>query len=261
MAAIPFKTPANQQSFSGLVDAVVLATGKPASLINIVQYVNAVLQECQALGLFPQDLVEDELTVPSDLTPGTVYTWDRPPLFRSLRTVKYRFAYPSGIEGHVYPDLAPPGKVQHNKPWLYYSAQNYFVFKGVGPNDLIDTATYYWFPVLGYYSVPGVNTSSFPGGPYDPRPAYYDTAAMQWMYLQADGITYENSLPDPTQEPIAQNLTSNWMIQQWYNLIMSGAKNRTFLSAGDPRAGAEYSIYTRLQKLLQNTSGYEGEGF
>lgn len=259
MAPLPFKTPTNQQSFSGLVDAAVMATGKPASLISIVQYANNVVRECQALGLFADDLVEDTLLVPSTQPMGTPFTWIKPMFFRSLRTIKYLPA--SGLVSDIYPDLILPGKKQKGKTWLYYSASNYFVFKGVGANDTVATATYYWLSPLGYYAVPGVNTSIFPGGPYTNRLAYFDTILGAWQYLQIDGITYGDTTGNPVTDEQYQIASSNWMTQAWYDLILSGTKSKLWTSAGDPRAGAEYSNYKQQQKLLQNTHGYEGEDF
>lgn len=259
MAPLPFKTPTNQQSFSGLVDAAVMATGKPASLISIIQYANNVVRECQALGLFADDLVDDALVVPSTQPLDTVFTWTKPYLFRSLRTIKYLPA--NGLTTDIYPDLALPGKNQKGKFWLYYAVSNYFVFKGVGANDTVATATYYWLAPLGYYAVPGVNTAIFPGGPYDNRLAYFDTGLGIWQYLQADGVTYGATTGSPITDAQYQALSANWMTQAWYDLILSGTKCKLWTSAGDPRAGAEYSNYKQQQKLLQNTHGYESEGF
>jgi hypothetical protein len=267
--ALPFKTPTNQQSFSGLVDAAVMATGKPASLISITQYANNVVRECQALGLFAADLTEVQEIVPvgTDAS-GAPFTWNVSPLFRSLRTVQYipgdcnnPAGLGGGTPGPVWPDLILPGKAQRHKLWYYYRSQGFFAFAGAGDNCTINMAQYSWQPQLGYYNQQGVNSASFPGGPYDTRLAYYDIYQSEWMYLQADGVTYENTTGDPTTDAEYQALSSNWLILNWYDLILSGTKSKMWTSAGDPRAGAEYSNYKQMQKLLQNTTQYESEGF
>lgn len=262
MVVLPFKTPANQQSFSGLVDAAVMATGKPASLISIVQYANNVVRECQALGLFAADMEEVQLLVPQGQdNSGVAYTWTVPgPLFRSLRTVKYIPGTSSQFQGEVYPDLILPGKRQKNKTWFYYRSQNYFAFAGVSDGTTINMAQYSWLPPLGYFAMAGLNTSIFPGGPYDVRLAYYDFILQEWLYLLSDG-TYGITTGDPATDALYQAQSSNWLIQSWYDLILSGTKSKMWTSAGDPRAGAEYSNYKQQQKLLQNTSQYESENF
>lgn len=265
MALLPFRTPSNEQSFSSLVDNAVMATGKPQSLISIVQYANNVIRECQALGLFAADLQEEQEVVPvgTDAS-GSPYTWIVPPLFRSLRTVKYipgdNYTVGLGNQGPVWPDLILPGKAQRNKAWYYYRASNYFAFKGAGDNTTINLAVYSWQPILGYYTIPGLITTSFPGGPYSNRLAYYDTQLMAWQYLLVDN-TYADTTGNPATDEQYQTLSSNWLVSSWYDLILSGTKSKTWTSAGDPRAGAEYSNYKQMQKLLQNTTSYEGEGF
>jgi hypothetical protein len=247
----PFQTPPNEQSFSGLIDAAILATGKPNQLIAAVQFANLVVRECQALGLFARDLIEDGFSV----TDGSqTVSLNRPPLFRSLRTVKYTNA-------NIYPELALPGKKQKNKTHYYYGVDNYFVFAGAPTGETIAYAMYYWQKPLGYYAQLGVNTSIFPGGPYTTRPAYYDLNEGIWKYLNSDEDAYVDTTGDPDEDIARQLLTGNWLTQDWYDLILSGTKTKIWNSAGDPRGNTEYSNYKQLQKTMQFSTAYEGEGF
>lgn len=245
-----FQTPINEKSFSSLIDAAVLATGKPGSLISITQYANAVIRECQALGLFAQDMLENTLVVPDNQT--TVYTWTRPAFFRSLRTVKYAVA-------NVYPKFIKPGRKALDEDFFYYAADQYFVFSGAKAGENINTATYYWSTPLAYYARNGVVTTSFPGGPYATRPAYYDIAAGVWYYWT--GSVYALTTGVTATDTAYRLLTMNWLVDQWWDLILAGTKAMQFNAAGDPRAGAQFSNYKNMQKLLQNTSSDETEGF
>ena len=250
--AIPFRTPVNQLSFSSLIDEAILATGKPGSLTAAVQFANLVVRECQTLGLFAQDLIEEAFVVPSGQT--TVYTWERPANFRSLRSVKY------GTCG-VYPELALPGRKQRGKTQYFYAADNYFVFSGALPGETIGAATYYWRPRLGYFNQFGVNSAIFPGGPYPDRPAYYDEDLGIWQYLALDNSGYVDTIGNPTEEELRRRNATNWLVTDWRDLILSGTKTKIWTSAGDARGATEYSVYKQLQKSLQNTAAYEGEGF
>lgn len=245
--AQPFQTPSNEKSFSGLIDAAILATGKPMSLINAVQYANMTVRECQSFGLFAQDLVEDVIYPDQD-----AYVWTRPSFFRRARTFKY-------LTADVYPKLLLPGKVQRNESWYYYAADDYFVFKGVDTGEQIASAVYYWLRPLPYYAQLGVSTSLFPGGPYATRPAYFDTLTDEWMYLNTAEDAYEAT--EPTDADARQALASNWLVKDWNDLILSGTKAKIWNQAGDPRSANEYSLYKQMQTLLRNTSGYESEGF
>lgn len=249
--AIPFQTPVNEQSFSSLIDDAVLATGKPGQIIAAVQFANLVVLECQALGLFAQDMIEDSIAVPAGQ--ATPVTWVRPARFKSLRTVKY-------VNACSYPELALPGKKQRDKSDYFYAADNYFVFSGARAGETIALAIYYWQRRLAYYSMLGVNTATFPGGPYATRPAYLDQDLGTWKYLNIAGTVYVDTLGDPVVEAQRQLQALNWLVLDWRPLILSGVKAKMWNSSGDPRGNIEYGVYKQLQKSLQFTSSYEGEG-
>ena len=252
--AVSFQTPTNEKSFSALIDNAIMATGKPQSLISIVAYANATIRECQTLGLFARDLIEDEVVVPDPLS-GTFHTWERDSnTFRSLRTVKY-------LTADVYPELALPGRKQIDKIYYYYASDNYYVFNGVQPGETIALAKYYWARRLSYFARLGVTSTAFPGGPYSTRPAYYDEDTQLWMYLNSDEDEYLTTLGDPTEEEARRLAAINWLITDWYDVVLSGTKAKIFNQSGDPRAIAEYSLYKQLQTAMKNTVGLEGEGF
>lgn len=245
--ANPFQTPVTEQSFSGLIDAAILATGKPMQLAAATQFANLVVRECQALGLFARDLIEDAL-----IATASPHIWTRPYLFRSLRAVQY-----PGWKR--YPKLALPGRKQGPLCDYFYAADNYFVFAGINSGDTIKIATYFWQKPLGYYGRLGTNTQIFPGGPYPVRPAFYDLNSNQWMYLNTAGTAYVSTTGSPVTDELMQEISSNWLTSDWYDLILSGTKTKIWNSGGDPRGNTEYGVYKQLQKVLQNSTQYEAE--
>lgn len=247
--AVPFITPTNQRSFSALIDAAILATGKPGSLTSAVQYANLSIRECQSLGLFAGDLIEDIIYPDQD-----AYIWYKPAFFRRARTFKY-------VNSCEFPKLLLPGRIQRGEFYYYYAADNYFVFKGVDDGEQIKSAIYYWSKPLGYFNQLGVNSSMFPGGPYATRLAYYDSDAEIWMYLNTAGDGYVTTTGDTTVDEARQRQALNWLSRDWYDLILSGTKAKIFGSSGDSRGPIEYSAYKQTQAMLKTTSGYESEGF
>lgn len=245
--ATPFQTPSNEKSFSSLIDEVILATGRPGSLINAVQAANLTIRECQSLGLFARDMEEDGIVV--GVTP---YTYARPPLFRILRTAKY-------VNAKEYPELAAPGKKQRDLDNYFYAVNNDYVFSGISVGDTLALAYYLWSKSLTYYARNGVNTAQFPGGPYDVRVAYYDEAAGIWYYWT--GSAYATTTGSVITDALYQTLTTNWLVTDWRDLIISGTKAKIYNSANDTRGPVEYSAYKATQKLLMVTVGREGEGF
>ena len=252
--ALTFQTPTNEKSFSALIDNAVMATGKPGSLISIVAFANATVRECQTLGLFARDLIEDAVVV--DTTNLTGYeVWERDSnTFRSLRTVKY-------VSADTYPELILPGRKAIGKTYYYYASDNYYTFNGVQPGETIAMAKYYWAKRLAYFARLGVATTQFPGGPYATRPAYFDEDTQLWQYLNSEGDAYELTTGDTAVDEARRLAAINWLISDWYDVILSGTKAKVLNQAGDPRSVAEYSLYKQLQAAMKNTVGLEGEGF
>lgn len=247
--ASPFQTPANERSFSSLIDEAILVTGKPGSLISAVAAANLTVRECQSFGLFARDLIEEDIT-----TDAEPYVWTRPAYFRSIRAVKYPC-----IGEHV--SLALPGRIQKNLCHFFYAADDYYVFKGIGTGQVIKLANYYWRKPLVYYGRLGTSTVQYPGGPYASRPAYFDISTDLWMYLNAAGDAYVTTLSDPTEEALRRANATNWLVDDWRDLILSGTKAKLWNSGSDPRGVVEFSAYKQNQTLLRNTVGYEGQGF
>jgi len=261
--ASPFQTPQNERSFSSLIDDVISITGKPQSLISIVSYANATIRECQAFGLIARDLVEDELDIPDDFIENTAFIWTRPQWFRQLRTTKYPWlsTNPFSYRGDVFPEFIEPGRKQRDKRYYFYAANNYFAFKGCVPGQTIDVAYYAWARPLLYYAQFGVSTATFPGGPYTIRPAYFDTELNIWQYLNAAGTAYENTTGDPTVDEALQEISTNWIIAEWRDMVLSGTMAKVFARATDPRATTEFAQYKQTQKLFSVANGLAATGF
>lgn len=246
--AAPFQTPGNEKSFSGLIDSAIVQTGKPGSLIAAVSFANLTIRECQAFGLFARDLLEEQLVV--DAVP---FTWSRPANFRKLRTAKY-------VNTCCFPKFYLPGKIQQGVCEYFYAADDYFVFKGASVGETINLANYYWRKRLVYYGRLGTLTVQYPGGPYLNRPAYYDDELNKWQYLNSDETAYVDTTGDVTVDAIRRANTSNWLISDWFDLILAGTKAKLFSGSDDNRANREYATFKAAQKLLQTTEAYEAEG-
>lgn len=244
-----WKTPPNERSFSGLVDQAILETGRTQALLSVVQYVNLTVRECQAFGLFAQDLVED--IVASDASP---YIWTRPNFFRSIRAIQY-------LTQLVYPRLKLPGNQQADLVHYFYAASDYFVFNGLLSGESLGMACYFWQKPLRYFATFGVNTDKTPLGPYVPRPAYYDMDTEIWMYLNLAGTAYEDTLGDDDEEALRRRNAANWLILNWYDMILEGTKAKLFKQYSDERAVISYANYKAAQDFFRNTTGFEAESF
>lgn len=250
----PFQTPQNEKSFSGLIDQVLLDTGRTAAMLSAIQYANATIRECHALGLFYSDLIEDQI-----ILTGSPFIWTRPFKFRKLRTAQID-EYKNFEPDFGYMKMKLPGRQQGCEDRYYYAADDYFVFVGGTSGFHLNTATYYWPKSFQYYSRLGATgVANYPGSGYTTRPAYYDKIAEEWMYLNLVGTAYVNTLGDPTEEEIRRNNAMGWMTRQWYELIQEGTKNKIFNLFGDSRAGPTFSMYKSMQGDLKSSVQFESE--
>lgn len=250
MAVKPFVTPDNERSFSALIDRAIIETGKTQAFLSAISYANLTVRECQALGLFAQDLIEDGVV--ADASP---FIWPRPTDFRSLRLVQYNTT-------KTFPKYRMPGRGKNQNPDAYYYASSgNFNFWGIGIGEQLNTGIYYWAKPLIYFARLGVVTTSFPNGPYADREAYYDTLANEWKYLDDDGLSYVSTINDDDEEELRRGNASNWLTREWFDLISEGVKAKLFKQYGDARAPLSYALYKEGQRTLALTSGSEAETF
>lgn len=247
MAAKPFLTPQNERSFSALVDRVVLETGREHALLSVLQYVNLTVRECQALGLFAKDLLEEEV-----VATASPHIFTRPRNWRSLRTVKYdQLSY--------YPKMVRPGRAIEKVSAYYYAADDYYAFHGVTVGESIFTAAYYWAKPLQYFGLLGTITTGFQGGPYTIRPAYFNITDDLWYYLNAGQTAYVTSLGNLTEEALRRRNSFNWVLDEWWDVVVEGVKAKLFKQYKDERAPAAYAAYQNGLEIFKNTMVVEAE--
>lgn len=213
-------------TFSALVDDVKTVSGRGSSVqTEAVMYARQALRECVTKAYFDKDLVETTIT-----STGTPHTWTLPSNYRALRAVKYPY--------DVYPKFIPPGRSQLNQDYYYYKAGSYFAFKGTDAGDSIDIAYYTYGRKFAYYST-------------TERPAIYDLETETWSYLDGAGA-YVSTLGTTELDEAAQALVTNWLITDWYELILEGALAKIFKKYGDERSVSTFALYKSLQGDLLN---------
>jgi len=208
-------------TFSSAVDDAIKRSGRPEKLNDLIAFVRTSIRECQVRNYFRNDMIEDSL-----IATGDVFIWNYPQEFRMLRTVRYPFIDARG--DRIYPPEILPGKNQKNKTYYYYGGPGYYVFAGVAANSLIDVSYYRNSRKLPYYA------------PED-RPAQFDLETNSWLYATAS---------DPDSKTIAREQVSNWLLFNYYDLIVEGALSKLFNIIGDPRSRPTYASYKSLQNDL-----------
>lgn len=211
-------------TFSAAVDDVLVRSGRPERRADAISYVRQTLRECQVYKkvVFARDLIEDQLTATTD-----PYIWDRPSELRILRTVKYSSQYDCRGQ-NIYPKFLRPGKIQESEDYFYYGGPNYYAFKGVNVGGTIGVGYYSYFKKLPYYAA-------------DARPAVFDLNTDSWTYLTAT---------TDVEKEAARALVTNWLLFDWYDLILEGALAKILKTVNDERAPSTFALFKSLQKDL-----------
>ena len=225
-------------TLSQLVDELLVRAVAPAATADMTSYVNATVRESSGRNHFYKDMIEDELT--SILTED--HTWNYPIGFRRMKAVKY-----NRLEGQI--PLIPPGKTQEGKTEYWYEAGNYKVFSGVGGSSTeaktIQIAYFLYPKRLIYYAEAPTGT----------RPAYWDTINEKWQYWT--GSAYADTLGSTELDEAARAKVTNWVIDDWYDMVGYGALAKYYLVRKDERSQGIFSLYKTLQNELVATEFHE----
>jgi len=220
-------------TFSALLDDVINQSRRPDRKTDIIRYIWQTLRECQVLAYFSQDMVETTVTAGASPT-----IWTVPAEFRLLRTVKYT-ALTAGFDDR-YPKFIQPGKKQSQFDDFYYRSSDYFAFANVEAGETISLAYYNYFKKLPYFATAN-------------RPAVYDLETQAWTYLPIYDV-------DATTQQAARDLVTNWMLFNWYDLILEGALAKVLKIVGDPRSKSSFALFKSLQNDLLKGEAWESLG-
>lgn len=246
--ANPFSTPQNERSFSALIDAVIMETGRSANILTIVQRANLVIRECQALGLFARDRIEVQA-----VTDASPYILQRPPYWRSIEAARY-------MTTCTWVKLKKPGSPQNDYLYYFYAADDYYVFVGNILGETLSYTAYFWSRPFMYYARLAVSDAPLPGGPYSIRKAYFDIETMKWQYLNGTNDGYVDTTGDPDTDAAYKATASHWLLEDWWELIMEGTKAKVFALGDDgDRGKIAYATYKQIQETLRLTIANEAE--
>ncbi len=215
-------------TFSQLIDEAIQLTGRgPAARPRLIAYSRSSMREAQVKALFHKDRNEDILTV--DASP---FIWTPPVTIRIVETVIF--------PNEVYPDFITPSRKQRLPSSLgdafYYAAQNYYVFSGVDINDAINISYFTYFSPLLYFTI-------------KERPARFDLETLTWEYLDNDG-NHVSSLSTTALEQAARDKVTNWMIFNWFELILEGTLAKQFKIVKDERARTSFALFEKFKTDL-----------
>lgn len=219
------------QTMSAAVDAVVDRTGRLDRQADVIGFVRLTIRECEALRFFDKSWQEDQITPTAD-----PYTWTHPAFLRALNYVQYPHLY------DAHGEVIEPIHINANRAKRYmhtfYSGPDYSIFRGhragdAGVTALIDLGYFSWRTVLRFYSEVA------------DRPARYDLITDAWLYHTDYDTTDE-------LKTTARALVQNWLLRDWFDLIVQGAMSKVFHTFGDDRARPSFAAYKQSQQSLMD---------
>lgn len=211
-------------TFSALIDDAVARTGRRNLRNDIIAYARQSLRECQIIAEFNEDMTEDTITATAD-----PHIWTKPQYFRKFRRQGVRFGI-ANLRGElIYPKQVQPSQRQQELDYYYYHGADYVVFKGVQAGVQIDVAYFSFFRKLPYYEIAA-------------RPATFSLETETWSYLTA--------VSDAEKEA-ARALVTNWLLFDWYDMILEGTVAKVLKAVGDPRAPSSFALFKSLQNQFE----------
>lgn len=229
-------------TFSQLVDDMVRESRRPDLLADICDYLNQTIREVHFTAdqnnavLYAENLREDQLTANSDT--GFLWNIPNPALFQRMLAVRYDSLH--SREGYVYVKELSPGRGMNFAEQFFYRAGASFFFSGYGGLNSLISLAYYEYPRrLKYYAVAD-------------RPAVWDTELMDFVYVSAADVSDDTRLA-------ARNLTSNWLLVRWRDVLVEGLKAKVYKRVSDDsRSRTSYSLYANLRNGLITSESVTG---
>ena len=217
-------------TFSSIVNDVRVRSGRVDRTADIMSYARSSMRECTVLAEFSQSTIEGTFTV--DVIP---FIFERPDNFRMWEALQYPYFTRRGKP--VYAVEKKPGKDQNtdNTYWFYRSGSS-FVFNGLAVGDIVKYAYQAYLPKLVYYASDA------------DKPAIFDLETNLWTYhLDYSGNTTLNQQ--------ARDKVTNWMLFNWYDLVLEGTLAKLYKTVGDERQRASFALYKQQQKDLMQGEG------
>ena len=188
---------------------------------------------------FDANRQEFELIAPSDAVNHYNYPIES---FNRFQAAEAAF-YPVP---NKYAKPAAPGIVNINQRgpiedlFYFYQSGQYMTFHGFGPAGSKILFSAFYYPRSLVYHLPAT------------RWATYDVELETWTYKDGTGKTNEE----------LQDLSTNWILMRWTDLIREGVRAKVYKRLGDEvRQRTSYSSYESMRAEMQIQEVSQGTGY
>lgn len=220
-------------TFSQMVDEAVAESKRPDLIVEIATYLNQTIREVHfrpdvnAPLSYRDNFKEAQLVANRD----EAYTWDipNPATWQRVAGIRYPNVWNSD-QRQIWAKEKVPGPGVKAEEYYYYRVGSTFVFSNYGGTGSKIDLGWFEFPSRHKYLARPV------------RPAEYD---------DIEGWQYAPALVTPEQQAIARQMTSNWLLLRWHDVIMEGVRAKIYKRVSDDvRQRTSYSMFQQLRQGL-----------
>lgn len=225
-------------TFSQIVDEITASTGRVNKRTDIEAFTNQVIREVNADErgrpyIFPRNLIESTITA----TVETGQKWVPPVGFQIMQTARY-----TGITNNngqpIYPKFQMPGRRLNQHRYYYYRSGTSFIFSNYGGIGALIDLAYYVLPArLGYFAVGS-------------RPAEFNAATQEFTYFDLSGQAGGTNWTLAENQETARNLVTNWVLQEWSDVVRWGVRASLYPVVGDARSTQHFAKFNILRNQL-----------
>lgn len=206
-------------TFSQLIDKVIALIGRPDQTADAAGWMNSTIRELHSdSDGAPIHYQKNQIDLILTADKETDFVWVPPANTQIIRTVKYITNTDSDGEP-IYPQGLNPGRAQRTQTEFYYRNADNVAFAGYGGlNAMIAIAYYRYLLGLDYFAK-GLRPAEFLNG----VTVYFDLTS-------SGGINYDL---DDTNRALADQLTTNWMMNDWEETLSTGSRQKGYADSGD----------------------------
>lgn len=230
-------------TFSQLVDELTIEHLRPDLRTTISSYLNATIREVhmhettQLPVYYESNRLEVDVVVATD--PPALWAIPKVTRFQAIETIYY----PDFGE---YATKRAPSRIYQphlvGSPFFWYRSGPTIALGGL---NITNKAKISWFEyprALTYYAAAA-------------RPATWDAASESLIYNTVGSTDYDAT--DESRE-LAEELTTNWLLQRWGEMLKQGTRNKIFARLGEEaRTRTSYSMYVSQRVQCVNSESME----
>jgi hypothetical protein len=220
-------------TFSQMVDEAVRESKRPDMLSEIATYLNQTVREVHmrpdvnAPLTYRENFKESQVV--ADQPSGQVWDIPNPAVFQRVAGIRYTTLM-SRYGGHVWATEKVPGPGVEPDEYFFYRVGSSLVFSNYGgTGGVID---------IGWFEFPN-------------RLKYLSAAQRPATYDDLDGWTYAAGVVTDSQKSWAREVTSNWLLLRWHDVLLEGVRAKIYKRVSDTeRQRTSYSLYQQQRQGL-----------